>query len=199
MLREAGLDERDVEIIDPGFNLVAPLIANEFVTSTGSQLGEYLTASKEHGELIRFFPYTEQCPAYPTVIIGNRQWLEENASIARAFNEATLRGAVYAIENPQEAYDIFVERFPDQQDELTQAKMTEAQLFYCDARTSETGIGHSDLHTWQELVDLLVDEGSVEHRYDASELVTNDFMPEKRYVTSRCSDTTIDIDPTQMN
>lgn len=195
LLEDAGLTQEDVEVIDPGFNLVAPLIAGEFVASTGSLLGEYVTASSEYGEEIRFFPYGDVCPAYPTAVIGNRQWVADNPDLVQAFNRATLRGAVFAMEEPQETYELFVARFPDQEDAVTEAKMTEAQMFYCSAHTEENGLGSADLEAWQTLVELLVEEGSIGEPYDAAELVTNDHLPEEPVTTERCSDTTVDFDP----
>ena len=46
---------------------------------------------------------------YTPIIAANNTFLEESPEIARAFLDATLRGYVYAAENPREAADMLIE------------------------------------------------------------------------------------------
>lgn len=58
---------------------------------------------------------------YTPVIIGNSNWMEENADITKAFLAAAGKGYEYAIENPEEASNILCEAAPELEKELVLA------------------------------------------------------------------------------
>ena len=58
---------------------------------------------------------------YTPVIIGNREWMKENADTTKAFLSAAKKGYEFAIENPKDAADILCKAAPELDPDLVQA------------------------------------------------------------------------------
>lgn len=186
MLNNSGLSESDVEIVDPGFNLVPPLLSGKLTMVSGSANFEKVIAERESGEKINFFHYSDVCPQPAIELVANKIWAEDNPQTVKSFNAATLKGLVWAMENPEQARDMFVKLYPDYDPDLELAMWNASLPVFCAPHTSEKGLGYSDPGQWQAWIDLMAEQELVSKSFDSSNLLTNDYLPDKPVTTSAC-------------
>jgi ABC-type nitrate/sulfonate/bicarbonate transport system substrate-binding protein len=182
LLEENGLSPDDVETVDIGFTSVPPLLTGKVAASEGGQEAELVSAGLETGEELNFFSYSDVCPNLPIEMIGNAGWMEENLEATTAFIEATLRGVKYTMENPTEARDIFIERFPDVVD--PQENYDAVQGTFCPLSGDELGV--NDQQQWEELIDLAVEGGAVDEELAYEDVVTDAYLPDDLPTTTAC-------------
>lgn len=108
-----GVDSTKVEKVIANDTRVA-LLRGKIDVRIGQQESlpevEALDPSLEHGVLL-FSDWGIDLMAH--CIIANETFLEENPEVARGFVRAVQRGWEYALENPDEAIDVFMKVFPE--------------------------------------------------------------------------------------
>jgi putative hydroxymethylpyrimidine transport system substrate-binding protein len=189
LLEEHGMSEEDVNIVDPGFNLVPPLLSGELAMVTGSDNFERVIAEEESGEDVNWWADADVCPYGSINMFANERWASRNAETLRAFNVAALEGLAWSMENPEEARDIFVKRFPEAalSPELELAMWEATVPTFCAPYTDDRGLGYSDPEQWRELIDLMTEAGVVEGELPVEELTTNEYLPEEPVRTEECA------------
>ena len=119
LLAKNSLAPTDVSIVDPGCDLVTPLVTNKLIMTTGAGSGERVIAAETAKKEIKFWdlatgaevPYSVEkasaeaglCPRIFIVILANTEWLKANPDTAKAFLAATMKGLKWAIENEDAA------------------------------------------------------------------------------------------------
>jgi NitT/TauT family transport system substrate-binding protein len=172
MLDNVGIDNDDVEVVNPGFGGVQQLLqgnldATSEVTSYGPLVME------QEGRDYVFIPYRDFGAPDVTfsAIAVNNDWYEqsENKDIVERFLRALLKAQEWTEANLDEAAALFVEEFPESDKGTVMAQFEAGQV--------TLGDGESDLDEWQKLADLLLETGAIENEVDVNEMVTNDRLP----------------------
>lgn len=186
LLKEVGLDKDDVDIVDPGFTVLSPLLAGKLALSCGNFPFEYLGAEYGTPESISDVRFTPIAPDYGPIsnfnLFVNTKWAEENSDTVKRFLDATLRGMKYSLDHPGEAVDIFRKDYPtySREDELSRFLLSAEQ--FVTSYTNDKGLGWNDPEEWQALIDFCYDAGALDRRVEASEIITNEYMPKIKYV-----------------
>lgn len=110
---------------------------------------------------------------YTPVIIGNSEWMEENADTAKAFLSAAKKGYEYAIENPQDAADVLCEAAPELDKELVLA----SQEYMKDQYKAEVEQwGYIDPERWNAFYNWVNENGLSEEEIPENTGFNNDYL-----------------------
>lgn len=120
-----------------------------------------------------FADISEVFDFYTPVIIGNSEWMAENAEITKAFLSATGKGYEFAIENPTEAADILLEAAPELDGELVYA----SQEYLKDQYKEEVEQwGYIDPVRWNAFYNWVNENGLSEVEIPENTGFTNDYL-----------------------
>ena len=118
MLASAGVDRKDVELINVNFALTPALISGQVDATIGGFRNFELTQMRLEGHEARsFFPEEYGVPVYDELIFVTRSDLVGDDRLAR-FLAAVEQGAIHLTNHPEESWDLFVRAYPDLDDEL---------------------------------------------------------------------------------
>ncbi len=110
---------------------------------------------------------------YTPVIIGNTDWLSENADKAKAFLSAVSKGYEYAVENPKEAAEILCGAVP----ELDKKLVTASQKYMSKEYKAEAEKwGYIDAKRWNAFYSWINDNNLSEAKLEENQGFTNDYL-----------------------
>lgn len=110
---------------------------------------------------------------YTPVIIGNREWMEENADTTKAFLSAAKKGYEFAIENPKDAADILCKAAPELDPDLVQA----SQEYMKDQYKAEVSQwGYIEPARWNAYYNWINENGLSEEEIPENTGFNNDYL-----------------------
>ena len=141
----------------------------------GWDLIRYRDILGEDVTTLAFVDYTECIPDwYTPVIITSEGMIEDAPDTVRAFMEATARGYVYAMENPDEAATILLDAAAELDEDLVRRSAEYLATQYAE---DPGAWGEQDEAIWITFEAFLRDAGLTSEAVDVSEAYTNDFLP----------------------
>ncbi|NVP53974.1 ABC transporter substrate-binding protein [Mycoplana rhizolycopersici] len=118
MLASAGLSDKDVELINVNFSLSPSLIGGKVDATIGGFRNFELTQMRLEGHEGRsFFPEEHGVPIYDELVFVTRKDLVADDRLPR-FLEAVEEASVFLTNHPQEAWQLFINAYPDLDDAL---------------------------------------------------------------------------------
>ena len=112
---------------------------------------------------------------YTPVIITNEAMIAEHPDTVRAFLEATRRGYMDAIADPDGCAEVLNKYAPDYDLEF----LTVSQEYLADKYMQDTNRwGEMKQSVWDGYTDFMVEYGMIDAPIAADQLYTNDFLPE---------------------
>ena len=113
MLKQAGVEYSDVEIINVGWSLSASLASGKVDAIWGGLRNfEVNQLALEGHESKAFFPEEHGVPAYDELVFVTHAKTYDKAAI-NGFNTAIEQATTYIVNHPVEAWDTFVKYAPD--------------------------------------------------------------------------------------
>jgi ABC-type nitrate/sulfonate/bicarbonate transport system substrate-binding protein len=178
MLESGGVSQNAVEVVDPGFDLVPPLLAGKYDSVSVTEFGELVQADAA-GEQLDYLDFRDWgTPDYPFLnVLTERGFASENPATVRAFVAGTLAGLEYAVAHPEEAASIYVARHPELDEELLLAQWKAATPSLAVAAAGKPA-GWQDATVWGELNDWMVESGQLDQRVDDAAAVSNADLPD---------------------
>ncbi len=175
MLSAAGVDPKTVNIVDPGFELVAPLLKGTIAAAAFTEFGE-LVAAEAQGQELSYLDFRDWgTPDFAFLnIITTQEFAKANPNTTRAFVQGTLEGLAYAVAHPEEAVALYVKAHPelDQTLLLAQWKAAIPSL----ALTADAPAGWQDIAAWESLNTWMTSAGLLARPADLVPAVTNDYL-----------------------
>ncbi|OQY45140.1 MAG: hypothetical protein B6242_11230 [Anaerolineaceae bacterium 4572_78] len=107
-------------------------------------------------------------------LITNEKTIKENPELVRKMVKATLKGIAYAIENPDETFQIAREVVPEITDET--APIQKSVLNASITLWQSSSMGMTDREAWQESMDFMVAMKLIDEAIDIDSLHTNEFV-----------------------
>jgi putative hydroxymethylpyrimidine transport system substrate-binding protein len=185
LLATGGLTEDDVEIIDPGFNIVAPLLSGELDGATATTIFEQNEAERESGNPTRIYIYQDYgCGRYNFLLQANTNWVEDHEDTVRRFLKAFLKSLKEALEDENETMKYWIEKYPEFDADAEMEIWLDLEPSFIYGEQVEKGLGWTDGASMQQWMDLLLEEGVLEKPVSVEELYTNDYLPEEPLVPS---------------
>lgn len=122
-----------------------------------------------------FKDYGVELDYYSPVIIGNNEYMKENAELTRKFMEAVSKGYEYSIENPEDAAKILVEANEGLDLELC----TASQKWLADKYQDDADKwGVIDSERWDAFFEWVYENGLCENEIPKGYGFTNEYLPE---------------------
>lgn len=177
ILRGAGVSPDDVEQVDVGLNLQAPVIAGRADAMLGGFLNVEGVDLAEKGLDPRVVPVDELgIPTYDElVLVADADRLAEDPKEIEVFIDALERGTEAATEDPAAATDALVEADDALDPSLTRAQVDRTLLLL--AAPKGEAFGHMDPAQWEEFAAFLADQGQIDTRPAIAEVLTNELLP----------------------
>ncbi len=176
LLQAAGMKAGDVRVADPGFDLVAPLLAGKYAAVAVTAFGELVQAEAQ-GQKLSYMDFRKWgTPDYAFLnVVANSRFAKQNPNTVRAFVKATLAGLDYAAQHPEEAVDLYVARHPELEKDLLLAQWEAALPSMATAGAHPAG--WQDPTAWSALDDWLVRVKLLTHRVDLTSSVDDGYLP----------------------
>jgi putative hydroxymethylpyrimidine transport system substrate-binding protein len=176
LLQAAGMKAADVRVADPGFDLVAPLLAGKYAAVAVTAFGELVQAEAQ-GQKLSYLDFRAWgTPDYAFLnVVTNSQFAKQNPNTVRAFVKATLAGLDYAAQHPEEAVALYVARHPELKKDLLLAQWTAALPSMATAGAHPAG--WQDPTAWSALDDWLVRVKLLKQRVDLTSSVDDGYLP----------------------
>lgn len=177
ILRDAGVKPADVEVNDVGLNLLQPVLSGRADAMFGGFRNIEGVQLRLEGENPNVQPVNRLgIPDYDELVLvarGDRDEAEEEA--IRLFIAALERGTIDARRDPEAAVDALLEASPELDRRLTLAE-TRATLPLFFPPEGED-FGYMDPEEWTAFAGFLADQGQIDQRLAADELLTNELLP----------------------
>jgi ABC-type nitrate/sulfonate/bicarbonate transport system substrate-binding protein len=176
MLAAGGVGAGSVHVVDPGFDLVAPLLAGKYRAVAVTEFGELVQAEAQAGKLSYLDFRDWGTPDYSFLaMITDQGFAKSHPATVRAFVRATLQGLAYAAAHPQEAVGLYASRHPELKKELLLAQWKAALPSMAVAGAHPAG--WQDPASWTALDRWLTKAGVLTKRVDAAGVMTNQYLP----------------------
>lgn len=177
ILRDAGVSPDDVDQVDVGLNLQAPLIAGRAQAMLGGFLNVEGVDLAERGLDPRVVPVDELgIPTYDElVLVVDAERLQEDPKEIEVFIDALERGTEAASEDPAAATAALVAADDALDPKLTRAQVDET-LPYLVPRKGQP-FGYMDPARWETFAAFLADQGQIDTRPVITDVQTNELLP----------------------
>lgn len=185
LLASGSLTRNDVKVIDPGFDVVPPLLAGEVSGISSSPLYEQADCKRQSGTECPIFLYTDYgCGAQSAIIITNREWLKTNEDLARRFLAALTSSLKWTLENEDKAMEHWYKRYPefDKARELEQWKMV--QTTFVMPYTKDMGLGAWNMENMDFWAKVFYEGDYIPKQVNAADYITSDYLPKDKLVPS---------------
>jgi putative hydroxymethylpyrimidine transport system substrate-binding protein len=176
MLKAGGVSPDAVKVADPGYEIVAPLLAGQYAGVAVTQFGE-LVQAEQTGQTLDYLDFRDWgTPDYAFLnVISQQGFAGKNPATVRAFVAATLAGLEYAARHPAEAVALYVKRHPELKADLLLAQWKAALPSM--ATSGAHPAGWQDAQAWQKLDDWMVRTGQLNKAVDVRGAVSNAYLP----------------------
>jgi ABC-type nitrate/sulfonate/bicarbonate transport system substrate-binding protein len=176
MLETGGVAPSSVEVADPGYAIVAPLLAGKYDTVAVTEFGELVEADAA-GQKLDYLDFRDWgTPDYAFLnVITTQSFADEDPGTVRAFVAATMEGLDWAVAHPDEAVALYVKRHPELKPELLLAQWRAAVPSM--AASGAQAAGWQDTAAWSALNDWMVQSGQIEAPVDVSPVVSDAYLP----------------------
>ncbi len=177
ILRDNGVDPNDVEQTDVGLNLLQPVLSGR----ADAMFGGFRNIEGVQLQLAGKNPNVQPVnrlgiPEYDElVLVARGDRLAEDPEAMRLFIAALERGTADAEENPTVATNALLDASPELDRELTQAEVEKTLPLFLPPEGKP--FGYMDPGEWVAFAGFLADQGQIETRLGAAELLTNDLLP----------------------
>jgi putative hydroxymethylpyrimidine transport system substrate-binding protein len=180
MLAKAGVDPNSVKVVDPGFELVAPLLAGTVDAAAFTEFGE-LVQAKAEGKDLSYLDFRDWgTPDFAFLdVITTQDFAKTNPNTTRAFVRATCQGLEYAAANPDEAVAIYVKAHPELEPTLLLAQW-KAAIASLGLATGGHPTGWQDLDSWAQLNAWMDSADLIREPLDITPAVTNEYLDAAR-------------------
>jgi ABC-type nitrate/sulfonate/bicarbonate transport system substrate-binding protein len=196
LLKNNGMTRDDVKIVDPGFNLVGPLVAGKFDGVNASQYEQAITLAKT-GAKTNIFPFNANgCPNNPIQIVTTEKKVQEDPEEVKAVLKGIADSLNWSIDpaNEAAATKVLDDKYPDLEYKSDFAQWQASGPTFCTADSMTKGLLYSDPKQYQDLIQLSKDGGAIKAAYPASDLVDNSLLPDPP-VNSSCANDRYKDDP----
>lgn len=180
ILVEAGIDPDNVKYLNAGNQWAQAVEQGE--ADAGLTWRGLAAQWKAQGRDLKYLVGKEFSDHPANGYAIRREDLDDEARVDvwNRFFQANAMAYEFSRTSPRAAAQITYNQFPALREQMTPQlaldSMLELGTGYFEGERRGEGYGYSDLESWQDYIDTLHDLGQIEERYDAEEVVTNQFI-----------------------
>jgi ABC-type nitrate/sulfonate/bicarbonate transport system substrate-binding protein len=175
-LRQHGLNEADVEIVDVGFNYDELLSSGEYDAIQCFVIVEPRELAQKGFKLHSLPAYAWGYRVYSQVISTTERMLARQRPALERLLKATFDGWRYAIAHPDEAAQMIVSRYLPDANAEAQAGMLADMTPHLIGDVGIERLGWMQAERWDKSIGYLADAGIIPARINTEEVMTNDLM-----------------------
>jgi putative hydroxymethylpyrimidine transport system substrate-binding protein len=177
ILRDNGVDPGDVEQVDVGLNLLQPVLSGRADAMFGGFRNVEGVQLERAGKNPSVVPVNELgIPNYDElVLVARGSRVLDDPEPIRLFIAALERGTIDAREDPRSATDALIAASKELEPRLTLAEVRRTLPLFFPQKGRP--FGYMNPGEWVGFAGFLADQGQVEQRLGADELLTNELLP----------------------
>ena len=173
LVYSTGIDEQAVKLEEIGFTQAAALqqglvdAAMVYVANEPNQL-------RSEGLEVNVIEVSDYIDLVSNGLVVGEKLMNDNPDLVKRMTRATLRGLLYTIDHPDEAFEIARQVIPEitDDDAPVQRQVLDASIELW--KTDRPGL--SEAQAWQDSVDFMVKTGLLETPVAIDQLYTNQFV-----------------------
>lgn len=178
LLQANGLQEGDVTLDSIGYASVEAL-ANDQEDAAVIYVSNEPIQLEAQGYSINTMRVSDYSALVGNGLITSQMMIDHNPDLVRAMTAATLQGIRFTQQNPDEAFEIckkYVDNLAELSDEeqQVQRRVLEASIALYHVEQN----GATELQTWQNMQNILLDMGLLTEELDLNQVYSNDFLPD---------------------
>lgn len=128
------------------------------------------------------FKYGDYLDIVGNCIVVNEDFLAKNPDAVRRFLRAVIRGLKYAIQNPDEAISILLQRDPTLNRDIEKKRLLMAlEIIYVKGVTDKYGFGYVDPVVIERNIDTIVSVLGLGRRPSLNEIIDLNYLPPLEY------------------
>ncbi len=168
-----GLNEEDLSLEEIGFTQAAA-VQQGTVDAAMVYIANEPIQLRNEGVEVEVIQISDYIDLVSNGLVVGDKLMTDDPELVQRMVTATLRGLDYAINNPDETFEIAREVIPEitDDDAPTQRQVLDASI---ELWTSDE-LGISSRQAWQESIDFMQETGLVENAVDVNSLYTNQFV-----------------------
>jgi len=167
----AGIDEDRVDLESIGFTQ-AEAVSQGQVDAAVVYLANEPVQLRSADYEVTLIEVSDYIHLVSNGIVTSEMVIDEDPALVRSVVGATLRGIVYAVEHPDEAFEIARQNLPEMTDEAAQV-----QREVMEASLSQWGTdGLTQSESWQDTMRAMLATGLVKDEIEINNLYTNEFV-----------------------
>ncbi|MDM8529067.1 ABC transporter substrate-binding protein [Anaerolineales bacterium HSG24] len=173
LIYATGLDESTINLESIGFTQ-AEAVSTEQVDAAVVYIANEPIQLSQQGIDVNVFEVSDYIDLVSNGIVTNETLIQENPELVQAMVRASLRGLQYAIDNPDEAFEIVRQEVTAMTDEdaPTQRMVLDASIELW--KTDQ--FGKTSPEHWVKSVEFMKETGLIENDVDIERLYSNDFV-----------------------
>lgn len=174
-----GIDEADVELISIGYTQVAALSERQVDAAICYAMNEPVQLQAA-GQSVDIMYVADYANLVSNGLITNERTIRELPELVQGMVRATLRGLIYTLEYPDEAFDISLEHVPEAANDADTEAINRAILERSveSWRATPEELGLSDKVEWEIALEVMHRMGLVDGEGDVTTMFTNQFVVE---------------------
>lgn len=175
-LKANGLKESEVNLINmPPTSMVASLLQGQVDAILGS-IDAYQIQLEAQGATLDVYRFADYgVPTVSTSIFAGNAYLAANKDVVKRFVEASLKGWVFAIDNPERAVKALKTVFPTVNEKLSASELAAIGPLFCSGGAKF--IGKAEDALWARSQDLLAEVKLLPAGQDPKAYYTHEFLP----------------------
>lgn len=180
LLHQAGLTENDVEIVETGLLNFAPLMQGQVDATAATDTGLLMAKEKGLGDS-NVINVKDALNIPSDVFVVTEEVFNEKKEVLQTFLQAYQNSAEWMINEPEEAASLAVEYAIDGKEEKRNLEIIKLRNLSSQSElTKEKGLGALDAEIFQQAADTYHSLGLIENTLNMSEVVEEDFVPNKQ-------------------
>ncbi|SAI51152.1 ABC transporter substrate binding protein [Bordetella ansorpii] len=176
MLHQAGLTERDVEIVVTGVLNFAPLLQGQVDATAATDTGLLVGRRRGLGE-VDVMEVRDSLNVSSDLFVVREQVYQQRQPLLRAFLKAYRDSAAWMIAQPEEAAAIAAKRAIDGTDREVNLEVIRARN--ASAQAAGRALGTFDVPSLQKAADAYRALGLIQHPIDVAGVVDASLLPER--------------------
>ncbi len=173
MLASVGLRPGEYQLVYTGMSTLPALLSGQVAAIGAFRNYEPLAVAQEGFHPV-FFPQEDYgVPnTYELLVVAHPRLVQTRTEELRLFLRGLAQGIAWTVDNPEEAFRLFVGVFPEYDDELNRQSFARTLPLYA------RGARHDDRTRWEEMQEFLLRTGMISRRWPLDTLYTTAFLPQ---------------------
>jgi NitT/TauT family transport system substrate-binding protein len=176
LLKSNNLKEADINMIDMPVASMVPALLQGQVDAVLGSIDSYQIQAESQGAQLDVYKFADfGVPTVSTSIFASNDFIKNNPDVLKKFIAASLKGWVFAIDNPAKAIQDLKKVFPEMNEKLATAELAAITPLFCSGGAKYIGKAEDSL--WSKSQDLLAEVKLLPAGQDPKSYYTNDYLP----------------------